>query len=94
MNVADVKRAESVNFWSTKFQKKESFENNIYQVSLFTTPEKKFKNTSISSALAGNEGSNSTSNEKENNPEPQDTNSQNKDLNLEPIRFFKFGSLY
>ena len=92
MSTVDAIRSASVNLWSNDFLKKEKAESNLIQSSLFALPEKKFKNTLVSSALSSSEAGNGTQ-QKGKNPEAKQT-PQKQDLDLESIRFFKFGNLY
>ncbi len=93
MSAVDTVRSTSVNFWNTDFLKKELSETNNNQSSLFLTQNKKFKNMQLSSALSGAEANNGTK-QKGSNPEAKQTAPQKEDLNLEELRFFKFGNLY
>ncbi len=92
MSTTDAIRSTSVNYWNTDFLKKE-LQTNTNQTSLFLTQEKKFKNMQLSSALSGADKNNGTK-QKGNNPEAKQTLPQKEDLDLEEIRFFKFGNLY
>lgn len=93
MSAVDAIRSTSVNFWNTDFIKKESINSNGHQSSLFLTQDKKFKNLQLSSALSGAD-SNKGTKQKGNNPEAKQLTKQNQNLDLEELRFFKFGNLY